>query len=66
MKPYKMKAPNCGLFSVVHIVLVLYFPLENIVPEIVLHVWYNKTVKVLLTLMHYEEVLHSGMVSRQI
>jgi len=32
---------------------VLYFPLENIVPEILLRICYNKPVKVLLMLMHY-------------
>ena len=32
---------------------VLYFPLENIVPEILLHIRCNIPVKVLLMLMHY-------------
>jgi len=32
---------------------VLYFPLENIVPEILLRIRYNKPVKVPLTLVHY-------------
>ena len=47
--------------------IVLYFPLENIVLEIVLRIHYNKPVKVLLMLMHYGKIftqLH--MVSRQI
>jgi len=45
---------------------VLHFPLENIVPEIVLCICYNKPVKVLLMLMHYGKILHVGVVSRQI
>jgi len=32
---------------------VLYFHLENIVPEILLHIHCNKPVKVRLTLVHY-------------
>jgi len=32
---------------------VLYFPLENIVPEILLRIRCNKPVKVPLTLVHY-------------
>jgi len=34
---------------------VLYYPLENIVPEILLRIRCNKPVKVLLTLMHYRK-----------
>jgi len=45
---------------------VLYFPLENIVPEILLRIRFNKPVKVPLTLVHYGEILHAGVVSRQI
>ena len=49
MKPCKMKVPNWPLFSV----CVLYFPLENIIPEILLCIRCHKSVKVPLTLMHY-------------
>ena len=42
---------------------VLYFPLENIVPEIVLHIRCNKPVKVL---RHYGKILHACVVSRLI
>jgi len=46
--------------------IVLYFPLENTVLEIVLHIRYNKPVKVLLTLMHYGKIFTQPyMVSRQ-
>jgi len=33
------------------------------VPEIVLHMCYNKPVEVQVTLMHYGKILHAGMVS---
>jgi len=55
MKPYKMKALNCALYSVAHTVCYTYFPLENIVPEILLRICCNKPVKVPLTLVHYEK-----------
>ena len=42
---------------------VLYFHLENIVPEIVLHIRYTKPLKVLI---HYGKILHTCVVSRQI
>jgi len=35
---------------------VLYFPLANIVPELLLHIRCNKPVKVPLTLVHYGNV----------
>jgi len=41
----------------------LHFPMENIVPKIVLRIYYNKLP---LTLMHYGKILHTGMVSKQI
>jgi len=53
MKPYKMKVLNCSLLSIMYICSVLYFPLENVVPEMVLHIHYNKPVTVPLTLVHY-------------
>ena len=37
-------------------------PLENIVPEIVLQIHYNKPVKVPLMLEYYGKILHMGMV----
>jgi len=42
---------------------VLDFPLEN---EIVLHIRYNKLIKVLLTLVHCGKILHADVVSRQV
>jgi len=63
MKPYKMKAPNCALFSVAHVVCYI-FPWKivyNIVPEILLRIRCNKPFKVPL-----REILHAGVVSRQI
>ena len=42
---------------------VFFFPRENIVLEIVLHMCYNKPVKVPLTVVHYRKMLHVGMVS---
>jgi len=53
MKPCKMKnAELCFIFHSAH--SVLYFPLENIVPEILLSICCNKPVKVpLSTLVHY-------------
>jgi len=44
-------ATLCFIFHSAH--SVLYFPLENIVPEILLRIRCNKPVKVPLTLMHY-------------
>jgi len=44
-------AELCFTFSSAH--SVLYFPLENIVSEVLLHIRCNKPVKVPLTLMHY-------------
>jgi len=41
----------CFIFRSAH--SVLYFPLENIVPEILLRIRCNKLVKVPLTLVHY-------------
>ena len=46
-------AELCFIFHSTH--SVLYFPLENIVPEILLRICCNKPVKVLLTLMHYKK-----------
>jgi len=59
-----MKAPNCALFFVMCIVL--YFPLEDIVLEIVLCIHYNKPVKVLLMLVHCGEIFHTVIISIQI
>ena len=42
------------------------FSLENIAPEIVVRIRYNKPVKVPLTLVHYGKILHTAMVSRKI
>lgn len=44
---------------------VLYFPPENVVPEIVLCICYDKPVKLLLILVYYGKILHTGVVSRQ-
>ena len=44
-------AKLCFIFHSTH--SVLYFPLENIVPEILLRVRCNKPVKVPLTFVHY-------------
>ena len=44
-------AELCFIFHSTH--SVLYFPLENIVPEILLRIRCNKPVKVPLTLVHY-------------
>ena len=44
-------AKLCFIFRSAH--SVLYIPLENIVPEILLHIRCNKLVKVPLTLVHY-------------
>jgi len=44
-------AELCFIFCSAH--SVLYYPLENMVPEILLHIRCNKPVKVPLTLMHY-------------
>jgi len=44
-------AEVCFIFRSAH--SVLYFPLENIAREILLHIRCNKPVKVPLTLVHY-------------
>jgi len=54
MKPCKMKAQNCALFSIAHKVC-YNFPWKTIVLEIVLHIHYNKPVKVLFMLVHYRK-----------
>lgn len=64
MNPYKMKAPNCAFFSIMRIVL--YFPLEDIVLEIVLCIHYNNPVKVQLLLVHYGKIFHAVVISIQI
>jgi len=46
-------AELCFIFRSTH--SVLYFPLENIVSEILLHIRCNKPVKVPLTLVHYRK-----------
>ena len=63
MNTYKMKAPNCALFSIMRIVL--YFLLKDIVLEIVLCIHYNKPVKVLLMLVHYGEIFYTVVFSIQ-
>jgi len=45
---------------------VLYFPLENIVPEILLRIRCNKPVKSIAYAHAPQEVLHAGVLSRQI
>ena len=66
MKPYEVKVQTVSL--IMH--SVLYLPLEDIVPEILLRIYiyirYSKPVKVLPMLMHYGKILHAGMVPRQI
>jgi len=67
MKPYKMKALNCALFSVAHIVCYIIYSWKIcVVPEILFCIRYNKPVKVLLMVVNYGEILHAGVVSRQI
>ena len=53
MKPHKMKVPNCAVLSIMYICSVLYFPLEYVVPEILIHIRYNKPAIVPLMLVHY-------------
>jgi len=44
----------------------LYFLLENVVPEILRHIHCNNPVNVPLTFVHYGKILHAGMALRQI
>jgi len=57
-------AKLCFIFRSVH--SVLYFPLKNIVPEILLRIRCNKPVKVLRYARAQREILYVGEVSGQI